>query len=88
MAELLIPVSTLVKEPLSTEERELMGVKDINYYDIPILPNKTPGVCSPQSAIDEALKILLDPKNHPVLIHCNKGKASRPTNSNYKKVLT
>lgn len=53
-----------------------MGNNGINYYDIPIIPNKNPGVCTPQSAFDEVLEILLEPKNHPVLIHCNKGKVS------------
>jgi tyrosine-protein phosphatase SIW14 len=66
----------LVKEPLSVEYVRLMQAQGIAYHVIPIIPNKTPGVCTPQSTINRVLEILINPENHPVLVHCNKGKVS------------
>lgn len=65
-----------MKEPLSAAYVEAMKQNGITYHLIPILPNKTPGVSTPQETIDKVLKILLNPQNHPVLIHCNKGKVT------------
>jgi tyrosine-protein phosphatase SIW14 len=38
--------------------------------------NKEPFIEIPIHTIREALKQVIDPKNHPILIHCNKGKVS------------
>eukprot|EP01018_Ginkgo_biloba_P029471 Gb_03232 [translate_table: standard] len=44
-------------------------------YSIPFLSvQKDPFVDMPDDTIREALKVLLDTRNHPVLIHCKKGK--------------
>ena len=70
----LRPCSTLVKEPLGGEYARAMEQNGVTYHQIPITPNKEPGVSEPQETIDRVLEILLNPQNHPVLVHCNKGK--------------
>ncbi|KAL1960250.1 hypothetical protein VTO42DRAFT_8793 [Malbranchea cinnamomea] len=67
-------IITLVNEPLPAEYQKAMEENRITYHVIPIIPNKTPGICTPQSTIDKVIEILLNPENHPVLVHCNKGK--------------
>lgn len=42
--------------------------------------NKEPFVDIPESVIRAALSKLLDPANHPILIHCNKGKVNHRCN--------
>mmetsp|Transcript_25390 Transcript_25390/g.32293 ORF Transcript_25390/g.32293 Transcript_25390/m.32293 type:complete len:199 (-) Transcript_25390:7-603(-) len=36
--------------------------------------NKEPFVAIPEDRVCAAIRALLDPQNHPILIHCNKGK--------------
>lgn len=36
--------------------------------------NKEPFVDIPEDKINTALRVITDPANHPVLVHCNKGK--------------
>jgi tyrosine-protein phosphatase SIW14 len=43
-------------------------------YQFGVAGNKEPFVDIPESVIRNALAKLLDPSNHPILIHCNKGK--------------
>lgn len=51
-----------------------MSENGIQHFQIPIPAHKEPSVIIPPQNIIEALKIMLDPINHPLLIHCNKGK--------------
>ncbi|KAL0863819.1 hypothetical protein Bca101_042937 [Brassica carinata] len=48
------------------------GIK--GYKCPPGLEKEEPFVNIPDNKIREALKVLLDEKNHPLLIHCNRGK--------------
>lgn len=36
--------------------------------------NKEPFVKIPPDLVTEAVKVVLDPRNQPILIHCNRGK--------------
>ncbi|KAI5302048.1 hypothetical protein KEM56_001098 [Ascosphaera pollenicola] len=67
-------IITLVDEEWSPELVDFARKNNITSHTITIAPNKTPGVSSAQSVIDTVLSIILEPKNHPVLIHCNKGR--------------
>ncbi|XP_024529199.1 tyrosine-protein phosphatase DSP1 [Selaginella moellendorffii] len=53
---------------------EFLRKNEITLFHLGIDGNKEPFVDIPEDVIRLALKNLLDPGNHPVLIHCNKGK--------------
>ncbi|PGH22956.1 hypothetical protein AJ80_03005 [Polytolypa hystricis UAMH7299] len=67
-------IVTLVDEEWSPEYRQFVKDNDITSYVIPILANKSPQISTPQSTVDRVLKILLNPSNHPLVVHCNKGR--------------
>lgn len=67
---------TLVDEEWSPEYRRFVQYNGITSHIIPILANKDPDVYTEQEVVVKVLKILLDPDNHPILIHCNKGRVS------------
>ncbi|EFQ98744.1 tyrosine-protein phosphatase SIW14 [Nannizzia gypsea CBS 118893] len=67
-------IVTLVEEEWSPEYSAFVREKGITSRIIPILANKQPDVFTPFSTIVEVLTILLDTRNHPILVHCNKGK--------------
>jgi len=46
----------------------------IQHYQIGMPGNKEPFVNIPNDRVERALRVVLDRRNHPVLIHCNKGK--------------
>lgn len=48
----------------------------INHVNIRIQPNKDPFLVISQCDMAAALAVVMDPSNHPILIHCNKGKVS------------
>ncbi|WAR52418.1 hypothetical protein PtB15_1B860 [Puccinia triticina] len=67
-------ILTLVQEPYPLElvkHYESVGIKLIQYA---IPGNKEPFVHIPEDKIRLALRQVLDVRNHPMLIHCNKGK--------------
>ncbi|KAG7379324.1 tyrosine-protein phosphatase siw14 [Phytophthora pseudosyringae] len=67
-------ILTLVLEdyPLAnTEFNKMHGIKLLQ-FGVP--GNKEPFVDIPEDGIMAALKAVLDKRNHPMLIHCNKGK--------------
>ena len=47
---------------------------DIMHHIIPLPAHKEPSDRIPAAAMASALNIVANPANHPVLIHCNKGK--------------
>lgn len=66
-------IITLVPEEIPTQYRDFMSRVGIQHFQVHINANK--GAVRVQSCdINRALNILLDRSNHPVLIHCNKGK--------------
>ncbi|KAF2872575.1 tyrosine phosphatase family-domain-containing protein [Massariosphaeria phaeospora] len=66
-------ILTLVPEELSHEYRAFMVEAGIQHFHVHIPANK--GEVKVQACqMSKALGILLDRSNHPVLVHCNKGK--------------
>lgn len=70
----LTRLRTLVPEEYPPENVIFMRENGIRHFQVPIPPHKEASVVIPPERIAEALNILLDPSQHPVLIHCNKGK--------------
>ena len=73
--QLLTAPRTLVGEPYPEEYVQFLKENGITHYQIEMPGNKETCV-TPVSdeKITAALRIVLDRRNHPLLIHCNKGK--------------
>ena len=66
-------IITLVPEDIPSEYSDFMKRAGIQHFQVHINANK--GAVRVQSCdINRALNIVLDRSNHPILIHCNKGK--------------
>lgn len=64
----------LCPEDYAAGNLEFLSSQTIGMCQYGILGNKEPFVDIPEAVIREALVTVLDTRNHPVLIHCNKGK--------------
>ncbi|XP_065879399.1 probable tyrosine-protein phosphatase DSP4 [Euphorbia lathyris] len=64
----------LCPEPYPESNSEFLKLNGIRLFQFGIEMCKEPFVNIPDEAIREALKIVLDVRNHPVLIHCKRGK--------------
>ncbi|KAK4276134.1 hypothetical protein QN277_019121 [Acacia crassicarpa] len=64
----------LCPEPYPEANMEFLRSNGIKLYQFGIEGRKEPFVNIPEDTIREALKVVLDVKNHPVLIHCKRGK--------------
>lgn len=64
----------LCPEPYPEANTEFLRANNIQLFQFGIEGHKEPFVNIPEDTIREALKVLLDPRNHPVLIHCKRGK--------------
>ena len=71
---ILMVTSTLVKTPCSEEFLEYVEEEGIEHFRIIIPAHKNPSSTIPIDILFEALKIILNRANYPLLIHCNKGK--------------
>ncbi|KAI9873821.1 MAG: hypothetical protein M1830_010559 [Pleopsidium flavum] len=67
-------ILTLVPEAYPPENVAFVEENGIQHFQIHISANKDPFVTIPPKDMAAALEILLDKRNHPLLIHCNKGK--------------
>ncbi|KPV76775.1 uncharacterized protein RHOBADRAFT_51769 [Rhodotorula graminis WP1] len=67
-------VMVLVQEPYPEENVEFLKAEGIQLFQFGIPGNKEPFVSIPEDKIVGALSTILDARNHPMLIHCNKGK--------------
>ena len=67
-------VLTLVQDEYPEANRTFFRNEGIRFHQIGIPGNKEPFVYIPDESIRSALAIVLDARNHPMLIHCNKGK--------------
>jgi tyrosine-protein phosphatase SIW14 len=66
-------ILTLVPEPLSPEYEGFMKDAGIQHFHVHIRANK--GEIRVESCqMSRALRLIMDPSNHPMLVHCNKGK--------------
>ncbi|KAL6192667.1 hypothetical protein ACLB2K_033753 [Fragaria x ananassa] len=62
-------------EPYPEENLEFLRSQDIQLFQFGIEGKKEPCVCNiPIDTIMEVLKVLIDVRNFPVLIHCKRGK--------------
>ncbi|XP_074273094.1 inositol diphosphatase DSP4-like [Silene latifolia] len=64
----------LCPEPYPEDNMEFLKNNGIKLYQFGIEGHKEPFVSIPDDAIREALKVILDVRNHPLLIHCKRGK--------------
>eukprot|EP01134_Creolimax_fragrantissima_P007756 CFRG7756T1 len=62
---------------LSPEENinaDFIAAEGIKFFHFPIVGNKEPFTRISEEVVTDVLNLLLDRSNHPILIHCNKGK--------------
>ncbi|XP_062152985.1 tyrosine-protein phosphatase DSP1-like isoform X2 [Alnus glutinosa] len=64
----------LCPEPYPEANMEFLKSNGIKLFQFGIEGYKEPFVNIPDYTIREALKVVLDVRNHPVLIHCKRGK--------------
>ncbi|CAL9759491.1 unnamed protein product [Musa acuminata subsp. burmannicoides] len=64
----------LCPEPYPEVNTEFVRSHGIRLFQFAIEGSKEPTVALPKDTIMMALRILLDVRNHPILIHCKKGK--------------
>ncbi|GAB9476460.1 hypothetical protein Gpo141_00013525 [Globisporangium polare] len=67
-------ILTLVLEDYPLANSEFNRMHNIKLLQFGVPGNKEPFVDIPEDGIVAALKAVLDKRNHPMLIHCNKGK--------------
>lgn len=67
-------ILVLIPEQYPEENLEFMKSENISFFQVGMPGNKEPFVHVPHTTITQALSIAIDPKNHPILIHCNRGK--------------
>ncbi|KAF1318976.1 hypothetical protein FI667_g13504, partial [Globisporangium splendens] len=67
-------ILTLVLEDYPLANTEFNRMHSIKLLQFGVPGNKEPFVDIPEYGIVAALKAVLDKRNHPMLIHCNKGK--------------
>ncbi|KAK6243878.1 hypothetical protein QUC31_010287 [Theobroma cacao] len=64
----------LCTEPYPEENLEFLRSHNIRLFQFGIEGKTEPSVATLKNSIRGALKILIDVRNHPVLIHCKRGK--------------
>ncbi|OWM72319.1 tyrosine-protein phosphatase DSP3-like [Punica granatum] len=64
----------LCPEPYPEENMKYLQAQNIQLFQFGIEGKTEPSVSIPKDTITEALKVLIDVRNHPVLIHCKRGK--------------
>ncbi|KAJ9686553.1 hypothetical protein PVL29_015440 [Vitis rotundifolia] len=64
----------LCPEPYPEANNEFLKSNGIKLFQFGIEGYKEPFVNIPEDTIREALKVVLDVRNHPLLIHCKRGK--------------
>ncbi|KAG6645332.1 hypothetical protein I3843_08G111100 [Carya illinoinensis] len=64
----------LCPEPYPEENLEFLSSRNIRLFQFGIEGKTEPSVSNLKDTIMEALKVLIDVRNHPVLIHCKRGK--------------
>lgn len=67
-------VLCLVPEEYPQSHEEFFEKEGIKLFQLGMAGNKEPFVKISGDLITDAMKILLNPANHPILIHCNRGK--------------
>jgi len=73
-SDLLLVPRTLILEEYPEPNVKFLRENNIQLLQHGMPGNKEPFVDVPEEKIRDALTALLDKRNHPILIHCNKGK--------------
>ncbi|XP_064994978.1 probable tyrosine-protein phosphatase DSP4 isoform X1 [Musa acuminata AAA Group] len=68
-------VLCLCPEPYPDANLDFLRANGIRLFQFGIDGYKEPFANIPEDTIREALKVVLDIRNHPLLIHCNRGKS-------------
>lgn len=64
----------LIPEEYPSIHEDFFREQNIKLFQLGMSGNKEPFVKISHDLITEAIKIVLNPENHPILIHCNRGK--------------
>lgn len=64
----------LIPEQYPDDNVEFLKSQGIQFFQVGMPGNKEPFVHVPHATITKALEIAINPENHPILIHCNRGK--------------
>lgn len=64
----------LIPEPYPDENVAFLKANGINFFQVGMSGNKEPFINVSYATITKALEVVLNPANHPLLIHCNRGK--------------
>lgn len=67
-------ILVLIPEEYPPENMEFLKENNINLFQVGMSGNKEPFVKIPHDVLTRALEIAINPANHPLLIHCNRGK--------------
>ncbi|KAK9323554.1 tyrosine phosphatase family-domain-containing protein [Lipomyces orientalis] len=67
-------ILVLVPEQYPDDNVRFMRENNIQFFQVGMSGNKEPFVNVSDETISTALKIAINPANHPILIHCNRGK--------------
>lgn len=67
-------ILVLIPEEYPQENREFMEDAGIKLFQVGMSGNKEPFVNIPSDILTSALEVAINPANHPILIHCNRGK--------------
>lgn len=67
-------IITLVDKKMTLEYGNFITSSGIIQHVIPIEANKADRIPSTVEAVHKVMELMLDPRNYPMLIHCNQGK--------------
>ncbi|SCV05384.1 LANO_0H06304g1_1 [Lachancea nothofagi CBS 11611] len=67
-------IMVLIPEDYPQENLDFMSQAKIKLFQIGMSGNKEPFVNIPSDLLTSALEVAINPENHPILIHCNRGK--------------
>lgn len=67
-------ILVLIPEDYPQENLEFMEQAGIKLFQVGMSGNKEPFVNIPSDLLTKALEVAINPANHPILIHCNRGK--------------
>lgn len=67
-------ILVLIPEEYPAENMKFMEETGIKLFQVGMSGNKEPFVNIPSDLLTKALEVVLNPENHPILIHCNRGK--------------
>jgi protein tyrosine/serine phosphatase len=67
-------IITFVPEEIPPANLSFMTTHGITHHHVSVLANKHPHTSTPAATVIRILRLVMDKRNHPLLIHCNKGK--------------